>query len=363
MTTTRVLKRNPSGPGLAEVDVTSGGAVTTADVGVPGQIGGSPYTTLKDFLQNTRSAGRISGGVVSSHGDGTADITQMDGMIFTVDAITGLYIPFRKAASNISGITDLKSNYLYIDYDNGNLTYRATTDRSIIHEYDQFTVGRVFRRGTIIEPMQTGHNIYNKDRRAHDRLILKYGPMDYVSGAQVTQPASLKVRVEAGSWYCANYPYTTAVMDSSGAGTFKSIYISGASTWTYSAAIQTIDTLYYNNTNSPYGLVALANNSYGVYWVGLDPNSDIYLLYGQAQYAKHTDAEAATVPTAASVLPPEMQSWGRFIAKIVFQKGASSFLEILPLIGSSSGYIVSSGVSIQTVRRQVAFGIRSSSAD
>jgi hypothetical protein len=323
--TTRVIQRNPAGPGLQEVDVTSGGAVTTADVGVPGQLGSSPYTTLKDFLQNTRSAGRISGGTISSHGDGTVDITQMDGMIFTIDSIAGIYIPFRKAASNITGITDLSDNWLYINYDSGNLTYHATTDRSTIHEFDQFVIGRVYRKGTTIEVMQSGHNIYNKDRRAHDRLVLKYGSMDYVSGAKISQPTALHLSVTLGNWYIANYPYTTPAFDSSGASRFTSYYQSGASAWTSATGLASIGTTQYNKTSSgagQYTLQNISNNNWGVHWVYLDPTGDVYVIYGQGDYAKLSDAQAAEEP---AYRPPELVNWGRLIGKLTFSQGNSSF--------------------------------------
>jgi hypothetical protein len=346
-----------------DVQLLESGSLTTSDIGIPGQLGGSPYITLKDWFQNTRSSGRIAGGVISSHGDGTVDVTQMDGMIFTTDAITGLYIPFRKAASNVSGIIDQATSWLYIDYDAGNLTYRAATDRTVVHEWDQFIFGRVFRKGTVVECMLTGYNIFNSDRIAHDRLIIKYGPMDYVSGAQVSQPTSLHIRIEAATWYCAVYPFATGVVDTSGASTFQVIYKTGATTWNYSSPLHVADTLYYNDINSPYGLVALSNNTFGVYWVAIDPNGDAYLLYGQASYAKQTDAEAASMPITVALLPPELRDWGKIIAKIIFKKGATSFLEIISILGVSSGSGAASAINIQTLRRQVAFGIRSSSAD
>jgi hypothetical protein len=115
-----------------------------------------------------------------------------------------------------------------------------------------------------------------------------------------------------------NYPYSTAALDTSGAGRFTSFYQSGASAWTSSTGLATIGTTQYNKVDAgvgQYTLRPISNNNWGVFWVYLDPTGDMYLLYGQGDYAKLSDAQAAGEP---SYRPPELTNWARLIGKITF---------------------------------------------
>ena len=296
----------------------------STDIVIPGGIGSPSSSTVQDWFNNIGSSGRLSGGAVTNHGDGSVDISEMQGVIFTTDTLSGPVKFFKKAASNLAGLTDLAVNYLYISYDSGNLTYHATTDRTTIHEWDMFVIGRAYRGGTTCEYSATGINVINEYRRAHDRLILKYGGMDWVSGAALSQPTALHVAITAGSWYSGNIAYTTAGVDTSGAGRLSTFWRSGASAWTETSSLATLPVTQYNRL-SDNTLQNLMNNHYGVYWMFTDPINDLYAVYGQVDYAKLADAQAAIVPSA---LPPEMNGWARLVGRIIFQKSAASFQEI-----------------------------------
>ena len=164
----------------------SNAVIEAKDVIIPGGVGSPTYDDMQDFLQMTRSAGRFSGGTISAAdpADGTIDIDEMEGMIFTTDALGGDYIYFKQAATNVD-LTEGNDGivyWIYYDWNGGSPQYGITETRTDINEYDQFTIGRVWRLGNLVEVQPTGHFLYNKDRRAHNRLILKYGNMDRVSG-------------------------------------------------------------------------------------------------------------------------------------------------------------------------------------
>ena len=295
----------------------------------------TPYSNLADWFRTTRSSGRITGGVVSDGGSGKINISQMDGMIFVANSMGSKFVFFRKAA--VSGITidDSATSWIYLDYDSGNLTYRATQTRSDIHEYDQFTVGRVRRDASVLEILQSGHNLYNKERRQHDRLILKYGPMDWVNGALISQTGTDHIALTLGNWYVANTPYTTAALDTNPPGVGFAIYslwsyINGA--WVEATGQVTVPVTQYNKM-TPVGSESLASlpaGKYGVYWVFLCPNGDLNLLYGQDSYTSST-AALSTVPAG---LPGYFTSWAQLIGRIVFKKGTDPWYQIDSAFGT-----------------------------
>jgi hypothetical protein len=311
------------------------GTLPTISVIIPGGIGTPTYDDMQDWLRMTRSSGRLTGGAVSAYvspptADGKVSITAMEGMIFTTNALGGTYIYFKQAAGTVdlTGLTDNTVYWIYFDWNSGTPQYAATATRSNIHEYDQFSVARVWRSGNTVEVQATGHSLYNKDRRSHNRLILKYGNMDRVSGGVISAHATpLRLSCDAGSWYVANTPFTTGAAD-----TFEVWYKSGSATWVLSsemtlfsdifngAAATTYET--YQNGNS---LAALGANKYGVYWIFLCPEGDLYVLLGTATYANVGAAQAATVP---STLPPYLVNWGRLVGRVIVKNAAAAFYSV-----------------------------------
>jgi len=304
------------------------------EVIVPGGIGTPAYDDMQDFLRMTRSAGRFTGGVVSAHAgpNGTVDISEMEGMIFTTNALGGDYIYFKQAAATGGlALTDLSVSWVYFDWNGGTPRYLATVTRSTINEYNQFTVGRVWRSGNNVEVLTTGHSLYNKDRRAHNRLIKKYGTMDRESGAVLTaHGTALRLTCTPGVWWVANTTYTKPV---AAAETFHVLYKTGGSaTWVESAETTLFSDVFDGGTSTVYtcyqngnSLGSLGANKYGVYWVYMCPEGELYVLLGTATYANVGAAQAATVP---STLPPYLVDWSRLIGRVICQNSAAAFYSV-----------------------------------
>lgn len=300
---------------------------------IPGGIGTPSYDDLQDYLRMTRSAGRLTGGVVTAHAgpNGTVDISSMEGMIFTTNSLGGTYIYFKQAAATAGlALTDLSVNWVYFDWNGGAPRYMATTDRSTINEYNQFAVGRAWRSGNTVEVLATGHSLYDKDRRSHNRLILKYGAMDRVSGGNITAHATpLRLQSDAGSWYVANTPFTTLAADTVQAVWYKS----GSSTWVKSSPITLFSEVFDGGTNRVYEtyqngntLGALGASKYGVYWIFICPSDGhLNVVLGTSSYNTIGTAQASTVPSS---LPPYCVNWARFVGRVIIQKTAAAFYSV-----------------------------------
>jgi hypothetical protein len=302
---------------------------------IPGGIGTPTYDDVQDFLRMTRSAGRLTGGAVSAYiapptADGKVSITAMEGMIFTTNALGGDYIFFKQAAGSVdlTGLADSTVYWIYFDWNGGTPQYAATATRSNIHEYDQFTVGRVWRSGNSVEVQATGHSLYDKDRRSHNRLILKYGNMDRVSGATISAHATpLRLQSDAGSWYVANTPFTTGA-----ATTFQVWYKSGSATWVESAEMTLFSGIFngaaaktyevYQNGNS---LGTLTSTHYGCYWIFMCPEGDLYVVLGEYSDNKIGTAQARSVPAS---LPPYLVNFGKLVGRVICQKTAAAFYSV-----------------------------------
>jgi hypothetical protein len=315
---------------------------TTPNIVIPGGVGSPTYDDMQDFLRMTRSAGRITGGTVTAYlapptADGKVSITAMEGMIFTTNALGGDYIYFKQAAGSVdlTGLADNTVYWIYFDWNGGAPRYVATATRSTINEYNQFTVGRVWRSGNSVEVIATGHNLYDKDRRSHNRLILKYGNMDHSSGGVLSQHATaLRIQTDAGYWYVANKDFTTPA-----ANTFFVWYRTEGGAWTKSAALTLFSDVFDGGTSKVYeqyqngtSLGALTANKYGVYWVFLCPEGNLYVVLGTAAYSNIGAAQAAAVPAS---LPPYCINWARLIGKVICKNTAAALYSVETIFATS----------------------------
>ena len=325
------------GPTTGAAAVTTFRSPQAKDIVIPGGVGTPTYDDIQDWLRTTRSAGRLTDGAgiitayeVPETPDGKVSISEMDGMIFTTNELGGAYIFFKQDATllDLTGLADNTVYWIYFDWNAGTPQYAATATRTNIHEYDQFTVGRVWRSGNTVEIMQSGHSLYDKDRRAHNRLILKYGNMDRVSGAVLSAHATaLRLSCTAGAWYVANTPFTTDAAD-----TFYVLYKTGGGAWTKSSELTLFSAVFDGGSSTVYetyqngtSLAALTANFYGVYWIFLCPEGDLYVVLGTNKYANIGLAQAATVPTA---LPPYCVNWGRLIGRVIVKNAAAAFYSV-----------------------------------
>ncbi|MBA7553045.1 hypothetical protein ES705_45630 [subsurface metagenome] len=133
------------------------------------KIGTVTYDDMQDFINNTQSGGRISGGVISDDTDGTITVSSGTGFIQSTTGDIGLTQSFDWAEDSSTGVAlaDNSANYIYIDYNAGTPKLRVTTTRGDIHLTDHFTIGRVYRIGTTLHILNSGVNLYNMVRRGY----------------------------------------------------------------------------------------------------------------------------------------------------------------------------------------------------
>ena len=74
-----------------------------------------------------------------------------------------------------------------------------------------------------------------------------------------------------------------------------------------------------------YTLATLGNAKYGVHWVYLGQDNDVYVLYG---ISNGTLSEAQDEATPASVPPHFAEDHVRLIGKVIILKSASSFTSV-----------------------------------
>lgn len=301
------------------------GTPTFPDLKLAGMVLGTPtYKSLQDAFNGIQSSGSLTGMTITAHApaNGTVDVSAGTGIIKTTNANPAATKFFDFAGVSGVSLTDGVLNYLYIDYNGGTPQILVTTDRTTVHDYDQFIIGRVFRQGTdATEIAMTGVDVYNEYRRIHDRLLIKYG-FNNAQGSATSETDTRKLAVTAGTWYIGNTQIPTAAHDSNAGYTFSTYYYNG-SAWIKTTGVSQLGNTQYNDITT--GLVTMTNNKYANYWVYLDPLGDFYVQYGQAQYNSLAEAQATQSPATN---PTYIQENTALIARISFQKSATNFAAV-----------------------------------
>jgi len=315
-------------------------------VAQPSVLGTPTLTTYQDFLNGTGSGGRIYGGVITDAGSGLINISALKGFIVIADYSLGVDVPATikffdlDAQVNWGGsgtgttLTTDSTNYIYVDYNSGTPIVKCTTDRSTIRETDQFTLGRAFKiDASTIEVLTSGVNLYDRVRLTHEKWIDTFGGLSYANGMAVSSTAGSggttpylgpRPAFTAGIFYAGSNKVSISAVDCNAGGTFTEYYTTdGGTTWTTVTGKNQLDNLNYNNTAS--GLVELTANHYGVHWLYICPQGNMYVLLGQGDYTL-AQAQAAEVP---SIIPNYISQWCVLAAKIIVQKSSTTAYQII----------------------------------
>lgn len=245
--------------------------------------------------------------------DGRVDVALGTGMIKkTDDEIDGVTtFSDWPATANIL-LVDNDVNWLYTTYGAGTPAVAATNDYTTIDFTTEFIIGRVYREGAVLHILNSGTHIYNAFRRMH-RRIRNLRRVERAEGAIITNEGTLKIKVTAAVLYSGVDRLTTAEVDTSGAGRFRAWYHGGGGNWTSTGHPPDQRNINSAQYDTGAGLAALDNHRYGVYWVFLDFDSHIHVVYGTTSYKLH-EAEAAEVPAA---IPPICSEFSVLVGRII----------------------------------------------
>lgn len=303
-------------------NLTLNGTITGSDIAQATQLtalnaGGALFTTVQDLQNIFHSAGYTAGGGITNNGNGTIAIA--DGQGFLRNAGNELapcyFIAWPFTAS--LALTDNALNYIGITWNSGSPIPVASI--TPFNDYNTFTLATVYRAGTTLHITGQANN---KVADHASNMINRNKALMYIareSGANVSETGTRNFSISEGVFWIALNRFSVPAFNSATGGTFR-YYYNSASYITITGQTQ-IDNNQYDNAGT---LTALNNNQYGVHWVYLGADSDVYVIYGTQSYTL-TDAQNASPP---SVTPPHFEKHAILIAKITILKGESTFTSI-----------------------------------
>ena len=296
--------------------------LTASSIGIS-KLGTPAYTTAQDYINTTLSAGKISGGELTAVDSLHISVAAGKGFIKTTNSSVGSTVSFDWTANTNLLVTAGSVNYIYIDYNSGTPIISATTTESNINRNTQIPIGACYTDGHETPHVYTDGILLSNWLTNEQRRLLEVRRAEHASGAIVSETGTRNISITDGVFYIAGTRATFSAFNSSGAGRFKYVYSNGSGGWTYVSAQSQINNTNYDNGTGSLGTLTV--NKYGVHWVFILTDGEIYIKYGIGDYTL-AQAQAAQIPAS---LPTELTSFGVIAAKIIIQKSAAAFNSVI----------------------------------
>ena len=292
---------------------------TWADAFLTDMVVGTPtYTSIHDGWSQLNSSGLISGGGITPL-DSWVIIGAAQFAIKTTDSENGALV-FAETPICTLLMADSSINYIFVYYNSGTPRCTSTVTRTDISTNDEFTLGRCYRHGDDCDVMSIGTSLHNYQRRQNERLLAR-GNMEHMSGAALSEVATLQLAITSGVFYVGNDELVTSAWSSDTAN-FEHYYYDSASVWLEVAATGKIDSVRYNDGT---GLGELTVNRYGVHWIYVCFGSELNVVYGGGNYVSLAIAETASAPGS---LPDYLDKFAVLAGRVIIRKSASTFSDI-----------------------------------
>lgn len=278
--------------------------------------------TQVEIINSEGSPGVLSGNGLTDNLDGTIAVAESRIAIRATDDDTDDLLLYTISAVSSLALTDNDVNYIYVEYNSGSPQVVATVTERTDYNTNVY-LGSVYREGTDLHINgEAGAYVSSGIRRAVWRLS-ETQPFQRASGAAIGESGTRNVTISAGVFWEGLDRFTTAAFDSSVSDTWIYVYRDGLGGWTEVASQTQIDNTQYDDGSGT--LATLSANAYGVHWVYLENDGDVYILYGQDNYNNLGQAEDADPP---STLPDHMVDHARLLGKIIIRNGEAAFAGI-----------------------------------
>lgn len=304
---------------------------TAQDIAI-NELSTATYNDVQAFINLTQGASLWDGFTISDGGSGTIDIGSGQGLIKTTNSGIGANVAFDYAGTTGLTLTDLNTNWIYVDYNAGTPITAATISLENINLRTQIVIGRVYRSGTTVSILQVGQ-FFDEYQTKNCRKDFEITGFERASGEILGETGVRNISVSAGVDYCAHTRITTPYIDTSSTDTFD-VWNSAASTVADSTGIAQVDNANYWNGAA---VVPLTTNRYGTRFFYRAFDGNIHMQYGTSNSTLQTTATNEPVP----VPPHFLRDFSIYIGRVVLQQGTTYFAQITnPFIALELGSIV-----------------------
>ncbi len=308
------INQTPAEAGLVEVGHTH----EANEIGTP-RLTGSSIVNVEQHISIFHSTGTNTRPNVTVGVSNSIDCSATTGFIRPTNDAAAVLYSFDVSNTNLGPLLVDTNYWVYIEYNAGTPQYILSTIE-LTDLQTNILVAKVLR-----DSFGTHINAYTSinvgDHAAlMSRRSFEVAPYAHSQGAIISDSGTLHFDVTAGVfWHGFNKISTTSYASS--VTNFTSYYSDGASDFTRTS-VSTIDNTQYDNGTGT--LATLTDGNYGVHWVYIGTDNDLYSVYGVGDYTlQEADEEARN-----SNLPNAILVDGILIGKLIVLKNATSFAKV-----------------------------------
>lgn len=300
------------------------GDTLDADV-IPPSLFPGPGTSLEvptyaEAVDRIWGAGKLSGLDISDGGGGLIDVSAGEVLLRIAASRTAAIEAWPVAAATGLALTDLVTNWVFVDYNGGTPVIGVTTTEALINELSIVTIGVVYRSGTTLAWANVDDRQVDTTARIIQLFEDVYNIQRTIGSALVSDPTppSLKVAISSGAWYHGISKVLQDALDTSAAGVFSYWYRDGGGGWTEVVSQTDIDNTQFDDGSGT--LAALGATRYNNAWVYIQLADNIdtfHVVYGRENALNQSTAIDAGPP---GDIPPLLQEIGIFIGRWVIQQ-------------------------------------------
>ena len=294
--------------------------LTANDIIIPDWSLNNGLGSVNDFFRLFTSAGRITGGEITSKGDGTVNVTVGTGVIRIADDDVS-QIKFFNWSGNLSIPIPEGISYIGIDYNGGNPhIVRMNTD---VWDLDtNFPLGTVINQSgdlyVLNDPWWVGDGLTNVIERFQGEGTER----DDEIGGLIVGTTGRNITLTGGKVWARLNEFDISSKDTSDGDTFYSFYRDGAGSWTRTGVHTKYNNTHYDDGD---GVPELMNNNYYAnIWVFVEIETEdsghLMTIFPQNQYSNVASAENEPVPD----FPSAWYKHGIFLGRILFKKDGIS---------------------------------------
>jgi hypothetical protein len=291
-------ERGPQGPaGVA--------ANTTAQVSFPSNQSSTAINDLQKVLSTMWSSGIVEPLTIVKNGNGTLSLPQVCVVIRATNSETADLQAYHVAANASLSLTDLITNFIYVNYNNGSPIWAVSNSILTINGRNQVLAAIAFRNGNAVDVLSAqGWNVDIPTKRA--RRLFNVNGLEFGSGLDISS-SNQQFALTAGVLYLVDNLISISSYDSS-ITPFTYIRQNGTGGFT-----RTSDNIIQNSTYDNNGvLTSFSGYRVDYIYVLVDNPSRFIVVLGQRNYNSLANAQKGSFPP---VLPPELDKYG--LAKCV----------------------------------------------
>ena len=290
--------------------------LTAGDIAIASGGGSPTVDQVQEYLNNTGSSGFFLGGAISDGGSGTVDVAAGSGFIRTTNDDNAELQSFKWSASAGIAVADNTTQYIYVD-DAGTI---SLSTNEFLEAPDKIKIGVVTDEAAAIEGvfplgvrLEEGIGQAGRFMRGVHGIVRNKRVGGLIFGQ--SGDANRDVTMTTGQLEWGRTSYTMSAFDTSGADTFFTYSAGGQE----DAAASGWPNAQYDNAGT---LTTMTNNRWANLFFWLEPNDNIIMVYGRAEFVSQAGAEAEGVPSSS--LPTRISATGLLATRLTFQKSANT---------------------------------------